>query len=96
MTKAATGTKFLKKERTLITLVVISLVILLFTIVFGQATLTSVNVQVETLKNEVTMQKEINEVLTMKTDELSSYEKIDAIAKEEGLAYNNSNIKSIN
>jgi cell division protein FtsL len=95
MTKAAQGTKFLKKERPLITLVVISFVILLFTIVFGQATLTSINVEVETLKNKVTTQEEINEVLTMKTDELSSYQKIDAIAKEEGLTYNNSNIKSI-
>lgn len=96
MARAATGTKFFKQESLLIALIVFFLVILLFGIVFGQASLTKVNVEVESLKNKVTEQNQINEVLTMKRDELSSYDKIDAVAKEAGLAYNNSNIKSIN
>ena len=96
MARAATGTKFYKQEKVLITLIFLFLVILAFTIVFGQATLTKVNSEVEGLKDQVVLQQQTNEVLTMQRDELSSYDKIDAIAKEEGLAYNNSNIKSIN
>ena len=96
MARAATGTKILGQEKVLITLIFISLVVLAFTIVFGQATLTKVNSEVENLKDQVIEQQQTNEVLTMKRDELSSYDKIDAVAKEEGLAYNNSNIKSIN
>ena len=95
MARASTGTKFLTKEIVLITLILISIVVLLFTIVFGQATLTKANVEVENLKNKVVEQQQTNEVLAMKRDELSSYDKIDAVAKSAGLAYNNSNIKSI-
>jgi len=95
MTRAATGTKILPKERVLIGLIVTFLVVLLFTVVVGQAMLTKVNVEVEALKDTVTKQEATNEVLVMKKDELSSYDKIDAVANAEGLAYNNNNIKSI-
>lgn len=95
MARAATGTKFLKQEVVLIALVFFLLVVLAFTIVFGQASLTKANTEVEALKDIVVLKQQANEVLTMQRDELSSYDKVDAVAKEEGLAYNNSNIKSI-
>ena len=63
--------------------------------VFSQATLSKVNIECERTKNEIKTQKKENDGLAMAIDELASLSKIQEVAKEEGLSYNNSNIKTI-
>ncbi len=66
-----------------------------FALVFSQATLSEINFEVEKVKKEITTQKKKNESLTMKINELASLEKIQQIAKEQGLSYNNHNIRTV-
>lgn len=75
----------------------------IFSIIFGtlgmaysQSILSKSNYEVEKLKIDVDRQKKRNEGLAMKIDELASLDKIRAVAKEEGLTYNNLNIKQVN
>ena len=71
------------------------LVALPFTIVFLQATLSKINVQVEQVKKEIKTQEKKNESLSMKINELASLDKIIEVAHKQGLSYNNNNIKSV-
>ena len=65
-------------------------------IVFTKSTLSEINYEVEKIKNEITTQEKENESLEMKINELSSLENIQKVIKNEGLVYNNDNIKNIN
>ena len=62
---------------------------------FAKNTLSSLNVEVERLEREVKNQKETNQSLTMKINELASLENINDVANKTGLAYNNGNIRII-
>ena len=46
-------------------------------------------------KKEIEEQSKTNESLSMKINELASLDKIEEVAKEQGLSYNNDNIKNI-
>lgn len=63
---------------------------------FAKISLSSINVEVEKLGKEVTKQEKTNQSLSMKINELASLENIQAVANNEGLAYNNGNIVIIN
>ena len=65
------------------------------TIVFSKATLSKINFEVEQSKKEIEEQSKTNESLSMKINELASLDKIEEVAKEQGLSYNNDNIKNI-
>ena len=84
-----------KFERLLYTFTVFLLVISPFVIVFSQATLSKINFEVEKVKKEIGIQEKKNESLSMKVNELASLDNIKDIAIEQGLSYNNNNIKSI-
>ena len=62
---------------------------------FSKATLSQVNFEVEKQKRELEEQKKTNESLAMTIDELASLTKIQEVAEEQGLSYNNNNIKTI-
>lgn len=64
-------------------------------IVFSQATLSKINYDVEEMKGKINEQQKKNESLTMEINELASLDKIQEIAKDQGLSYNSSNIKTI-
>lgn len=66
-----------------------------FVLVFSQATLSKINFEVEKLNKKISTQEKKNESLTMKINELASLEKIQQVAKEQGLTYNNNNIRTI-
>jgi cell division protein FtsL len=66
-----------------------------FMLVFSQATLSKINFEVEKTKKQIKLQEKKNESLTMKVNELASLEKIQEVAKEQGLSYNNNNIRTI-
>ncbi len=65
-------------------------------VVFSQATLSKINYDVEEMKEKINEQQKKNESLTMEINELASLDKIQEIAKNQGLSYNSSNIKTIN
>ncbi len=87
--------KFSKFEKLLYSFTLILVLIAPLAIVFSQATLSKVNYDVERMKKEITTQEKKNESLSMKISELASLEKIQEVAKSEGLSYNNDNIKTI-
>lgn len=64
--------------------------------VFTKATLSEANIKVERLKKELKVQERRNESLTMKVNELKSFENIQAAVSSLGLAYHSNNVKVIN
>ncbi len=74
---------------------VVSVIITPFSIVFSQATLSRLNYEVEQKKQEIDKQQKNNDSLAMTIDELASLTKIQEVAREEGLSYNNANIKVV-
>ena len=87
--------KMSKFERMLYVLTIVLMLSTPFAIIFSQATLSQINFEVEKMKKTISAQEKTNESLTMKINELASLDKIQQVAKEQGLSYNNANIKSI-
>lgn len=71
------------------------ILILLIGILVGQTTLSQINLDVQKLEKELEKQTNKNESLVMKINEMASLENILNTSIEEGLAYNNENIKTI-
>lgn len=95
MKKMRKRVKISKFERLIYTLALFLLVIAPVSIVFSKATLAKVNFDVEKTKKEISVQKKTNESIAMTIDELASLTKIQQVAEEQGLSYNNNNIKSV-
>ena len=87
--------KYSKFERFIYTLTVLLLLASPFGVVFFKATLSKVNIEVERVKKDIKTQEKKNESLEMKINELASLDKIIKVAQEEGLSYNNDNIKVV-
>ncbi len=87
--------KMSKFEKFLYTLAIILLVISPVSIVFSKATLAKVNFEVEKRKKKIESQEKTNESLSMTINELASLTKIQEVAQEQGLSYNNNNIKRV-
>ena len=95
MKKAKKKYKISKFEKLIYSLAVFLLVISPISIVFSKATLSEINFEVEKQKKQIEEQKKTNESLAMTIDELASLTKIQEVAEQQGLSYNNSNIKTI-
>ena len=63
--------------------------------VFTKAMLSQTSIKLEQVKNKIETQAGINESLNMKINELASLDKLQQVANEQGLSYNNDNIKVI-
>ena len=95
MKKVKKKVKMSKFEKLIYSLAVFLLVISPVSIVFSKATLSEINFEVEKQKKEIEKQQKTNESLAMTIDELASLTKIQEVAEQQGLRYNNSNIKSV-
>lgn len=95
MRKVKKRLKLSKFERLLYTLAIFLLVISPISIVFSKATLAKINFEVEKQKEKIEKQEKVNESIAMTIDELASLTKIQAVAEEQGLSYNNNNIKTV-
>ena len=95
MKKVKKKYKISKFEKLIYSLAVFLLVISPISIVFSKATLSEINFEVEKQKKQIEEQKKTNESLAMTIDELASLTKIQEVAEQQGLSYNNSNIKTI-
>lgn len=87
--------KKFKGEKFMWVLIFLILVLTPLLHVYTKATLSETNIKVEKLKQDIENQSNINESLSMKINELASLDKIREVASEEGLSYNNDNIKVI-
>ena len=87
--------KVSKFERLIYTFAIVLAVSAPLTIVFSKATLSKINFEVEKTKKEIKDQTKTNESLSMKINELASLDKIEEVTKQQGLSYNNNNIKNI-
>ncbi len=95
MKKVKKRLRMSKFERLLYAFTFTLLIVTPLSIIFAQATLSQINYEVEKAKKQIETQEKKNESLTMKIDELASLDKIQEVAKEQGLSYNNNSIKSI-
>jgi len=95
MRKVKKRLKMSKFERLIYIFTVVMIIAVPFAVVFSQATLSEINFEVEKMNKKISVQEKKNESLTMKINELASLDKIQEIAKEQGLTYNNHNIKTI-
>ena len=87
--------KLCRLEKMLIKLCTVVLLLFPVTVVLSKAALSNMNLEVEKLKRNINVQKNSNESLTMKVNELKSLANIDVIAESEGLSYNSDNVKVI-
>ena len=95
MRKVKKRLKMSKFERLIYTFTLVVLLSTPFVLVFSKATLSKINYDVERTKKNIAVQEKKNESLSMKVNELASLEKIQEVAKEQGLSYNNNNIRTI-
>ena len=82
-------------ERAMYKLCIAIIVLLVVGIVFGQTKLAQINLEVQKLTKEVDDEKNVNESLAMKIDEMTSLDRIKQVSEKYGLSYNNDNIKTI-
>ena len=87
--------KLSKFEKLLYTVAFILLLASPISIVFSKATLSKINFEVEKKKDAIKAQEKTNESISMTINELASLTKIQAVAQEQGLSYNNDNIKRV-
>ena len=87
--------KMSKFEKLLYLVAIFLLVISPISIVFSKATLAQINFEVEKKKDEIESQQKTNQSISMTIDELASLTKIQEVAEEQGLSYNNNNIKTV-
>lgn len=95
MRKVKRRLKMSKFERLLYTLALFLLVISPISIVASKATLSKINFEVEKEKKAIAAQEKVNESIAMTIDELASLTKIQEVAEQQGLSYNNDNIKTV-
>lgn len=95
-TKRVKRIKLLKGEKFMFFLGAAFLFIILpISWVYTKAKLSETNISLEKLSYKIDKQKDNNEALGMQIDELASIENIQSIANQNGLSYNNNNIKTI-
>ena len=87
--------KMLKGEKLLYLILLVVLAAIPLLKVYSQAKLSESNIAVEQLNTKIERQENINESVSMKINELVSLDKIQNVANEIGLSYNNDNIKVI-
>lgn len=96
MSKKKRKIKISKGEKILYTCAILALCSTSPIKIFCSASIGNLNIMVEKLKLDVSTQEKKNESLTMQVNELTSFDYVNNIVKNMGLAYNNENIIIIN
>lgn len=84
--------RFTKGEKFIYGLGFLCLVSLFVVKVFCGASISNLKMDIEKINYKIGQQENKNQSLTMQVNELTSYENLDSILKDMGLAYNNENI----
>jgi len=74
---------------------VFTTIILIIGIIYSRATLSKINLEVQELSSTIKEEKEDNQSLVMRINEMISLENIQEISNSLGLTYNNDNIVSV-
>ena len=69
-----------------------SFVLIVFIKVFTSAGISNIKMDIEKISYKINQQEKKNQSLAMQVNELTSYENLDGVLKDMGLAYNNENI----
>lgn len=88
----ATKARITKGERMMYFMIVFAAVFSLGIKTFCGASISEMKMSIEETKYKIDVQEKKNESLTMKVNELTSFENVKGVVKEMGLAYNNDNI----
>jgi cell division protein FtsL len=96
MSNKRNGKKYRKKlfqrEKTYWIIIVMILFAIPVANVYTKAILSETNIELEEAKNDVERQQNTNDSLRTEIYELASLDKIQLVAQEDGLQYNNENI----
>lgn len=92
MAKKKNKSKITKGERLLYFYATVAFFLMLSLKIFCGASIGEMKMSIEEIKYNIDEQEKTNESLTMKVNELTSFENVQKVVKEMGLAYNNDNI----
>lgn len=92
MAKKKNKAKITKGERLLYFYATVAFFLMLGLKIFCGASIGEMKMSIEEIKYNIDEQEKTNESLTMKVNELTSFENVQKVVKEMGLAYNNDNI----
>ncbi len=95
MTKKKKENKILRKEKKLYRFFMITTIFLVLGIIYSRATLGKINLEIQELSDIIKEENDDNQSLAMKINEMVSLDKIRQVSKDQGLTYNNNNIKSV-
>lgn len=84
--------KFTKGEKMLYCFTILSFISIFLVKIFCGASVSNLKMSIEKTQYKINNQKKTNESLTMKVNELTSFDNIKDIIADMGLAYNNENI----
>lgn len=84
--------KFTKGEKLLYLFTSFSIIAIFLIKIFCGAGVSNLKMSIEKIEYKIDNQKKTNESLTMKVNELTSFDNIKEVIDELGLAYNNENI----
>lgn len=84
-----------KGEKLLYKASIFMVIILVVGIILSKSSLSQINLELQKLENQVADKSDVNQSLMMKINEMVSLEKIKLISNEQGLTYNNENIKTV-
>ena len=95
MTKKKKANKALRREKKLYKLFLVTTIFLVIGIIYSRATLSKINLEIQELSSKIKTESEDNQSLAMKINEMVSLDKIKEVSSQQGLKYNNNNIKSV-
>ena len=92
MAKKKNKSKITKGEKVLYFYATLAFFLMLGLKIFCGASIGEMKMSIEEIKYNIDSQSKTNESLTMKVNELTSFENVKKVVQEMGLAYNNENI----
>ena len=92
MARKKNKAKITKGERMLYCYATLAFFVMLGLKIFCGASIGEMKMSIEEMKYNIDQQEKTNESLTMKVNELTSFENVQKVVKEMGLAYNNDNV----
>ena len=84
-----------KSEKALYRIFIVVSVFLVLGIIYSRASLSKINLEIQELSAIIKEESDDNQSLAMKINEMESLDKIREVSREQGLTYNNNNIKSV-
>ena len=84
-----------RKEKNLYKFFVVVTIFMVLGIIYSRAALSKINLEIQELNDKIKDSSDDNQSLAMKINEMVSLDKIREVSSEQGLTYNNNNIKSV-